>query len=120
MRADPRSEQDNAHGVQPVIQELRLFASWSEPTALPEDHFLISGGVHANMRDAGEHFYGEPSETLIRGIPIPRAAPPPDPPPIRPQLSAKDLIAELHSINTQIHRMMFQVERAVAKLATTG
>jgi hypothetical protein len=33
---------------------------------------------------------------------------------------AKDLIAELDIINGQIHRMMFQVERAVAHLATSG
>jgi hypothetical protein len=40
--------------------------------------------------------------------------------PTRPQTRAKDLIAELNAINTQIHQIMFQVEKAVARLATSG
>jgi len=36
------------------------------------------------------------------------------------KIRAKDLVAELDSINAQIHRIMFQVERAVARLATNG
>jgi hypothetical protein len=39
---------------------------------------------------------------------------------VQPRFRAKELAAELDSINAQIHRMMFQVERAVARLATSG
>ena len=42
------------------------------------------------------------------------------PPPMAPRLKAKDLIAELTLINSQIHRIMFQVDRAVTRLGTTG
>jgi hypothetical protein len=55
---------------------------------------------------------------LIRGIPV--AAKAPTVLTIPRQARAKDLIAELNAINTQIHQIMFQVERAVARLATSG
>lgn len=76
------------------------------------------GTVGATLDGADRHYFAGPSETLIRGIPVavklPVAAPVPR------QTLAKDLIAELSAINTQIHQIMFQVERAVARLAPSG
>jgi hypothetical protein len=39
-------------------------------------------------------------------------------PPARSDFRAKDLIEELQTINSQIHRIMFQVERAVSRLSS--
>ena len=39
---------------------------------------------------------------------------------VAPRLKAKDLIAELNLINSQIHRIMSQVDRAVTRLGTAG
>jgi hypothetical protein len=72
------------------------------------------GTVEATIAAADRHFYGHGSEALIRGTPIAIAPKP------RSRVSAKDLVDELQSINTQIHRIMFQVEKAVARLATSG
>jgi hypothetical protein len=57
------------------------------------------------------------SETLIRGVPV--KVPQASSDGATSQSRAKDLIAELNAINLQIHRMMIQVERAVARLATS-
>jgi hypothetical protein len=81
---------------------------------------LLIGAVHSTASRVDPGCYGERSEALIRGVPLLRTALPIVPKPKRTQLRAKDLIAELESINSQIHRMMFQVERAVANLATGG
>jgi hypothetical protein len=61
--------------------------------------------------------YASPSEAVIRGVPV-RTRPTEAGAPLK--LRAKDLIAELDAINAQIHKIMFQVERAVSRLATTG
>ena len=61
---------------------------------------------------------GDCSQSLIRGAPVRDRVPA-----VRPEsyrLRAKDLIAELDTINAQIHKIMFQVDRAVARLATSG
>jgi hypothetical protein len=60
--------------------------------------------------------YAPPSEAFIRGVPV-RARPMQHGAPLT--LRTKDLIAELDAINTQIHKIMFQVERAVSRLATS-
>ena len=61
--------------------------------------------------------YRPSSELVVRGGPV-------RPDPIKAdapsKLCAKDLIAELDAINTQIHQIMFQVERAVSRLASSG
>lgn len=78
----------------------------------------MEGTIGASVQAVGEpDFYAQGSETLIRGVPVSqqtesRAA--------ARQLRAKDLISELNAINTQIHQIMFQVERAVSRLATSG
>ena len=77
----------------------------------------LEGTVAASM-DNGYAACGDSSQSLIQSAPV-RARPPavrqkPD------RLRAKDLAAELDSINSQIHKIMFQVERAVARLATSG
>jgi hypothetical protein len=72
------------------------------------------GTVAARIASDDRHFYGRMSETLICGSPLGITRKP------RPRVSARDLVEELHSINTQIHRIMFQVEKAVSRLATSG
>lgn len=57
---------------------------------------------------------GDCSQSLIRGAPVRDRVPAVN------RLRAKDLIAELDTINAQIHKIMFQVDRAVARLATSG
>jgi hypothetical protein len=76
------------------------------------------GTVEATIASEDRHFYRQGSETLIRGAPL--ALAPRSRERDRGRVSAKDLVEELHSINSQIHRIMFQVEEAVARLATNG
>lgn len=79
---------------------------------------LQSGTVGANVEIADSNYFPRSSDVLIRGEPVMRAAVPAKP--ALPQPRAKDLIAEINSINSQIHRIMSQVEQAVARLATSG
>lgn len=80
----------------------------------------LKGTIGASVEaSAGQpDFYTQRSEALIRGAPVIQA-PAQSRPAVR-QLRAKDLIAELNTINAQIHQIMFQVERAVSRLATSG
>ena len=79
----------------------------------------VQGTVGTTVEASGDpHFYVRQSEALIRGAPVTQDAT--QPAPVSRQLRAKDLIAELHAINAQIHQIMFQVERAVSRLATSG
>ena len=75
------------------------------------------GTVDANVEFVERSFYGKRSDTLINGMPLNTEL---EPPMVAPRLKAKDLIAELNLINSQIHRIMFQVDRAVTRLGTTG
>lgn len=70
------------------------------------------------LQPIGDYYYHGASEAVTRGSPL--AVKPPAAETVRPKLTAKDLIAELKTINGDIHRMMAQVERAVAKLAMSG
>lgn len=79
---------------------------------------LVVGTVDTNVADGNPHYFGGSSEMLTRGIPV--AAKPSPAAPSRPQTRARDLIAELSEINTQIHHIMFQVEKAVSRLATSA
>ena len=75
------------------------------------------GTVDTNVEAVERSYYGDCSDTLINGAPVtvqPNQAPPPR------RLRAKDLIAELDLINGQIHRIMFQVDRAVERLGTNA
>ena len=78
----------------------------------------VEGTVGASVALDDRHFYVRASETLVRGTPLAIASKPPQRDPSR--VRAKDLVEELHSINAQIHRIMFQVEKAVARLASSG
>jgi hypothetical protein len=123
MRASLKSGAGSRPGhSRPVVLELQL--SSILPQAVPVLLLGVTdpliGAVHSRASRVDPGFYGERSEALIRGLPLIRAALPIAPKPKRTKLCAKDLIAELESINSQIHRMMFQVERAVANLATAG
>lgn len=75
------------------------------------------GTVDATVEAVERSFYGKRSDTLINGMPVSTEH---EEPAVAPRLRAKDLIAELNLINRQIHRIMFQVDRAVTRLGTTG
>ena len=77
----------------------------------------VVGTVDASIAQGDPHYFGGSSEMLTRGIPV---AAKPSPVAPKPQTRARDLIAELSEINTQIHHIMFQVEKAVSRLATSG
>ena len=80
---------------------------------------VARGTVDTSVEAVERSFYGKRSDTVINGAPV---VSPPDtaPGPVSPRLRAKDLIAELNMINRQIHRIMFQVDRAVTRLGTSG
>jgi hypothetical protein len=84
----------------------------------PDELLAARGTIDTSVELADPRSYAERSETLIRGAPIS----PPDGqrPDASRQGRAKDLIAELNTINAQIHQIMTQVERAVSRLATSG
>jgi len=75
------------------------------------------GTVDATVEAIERSFYGKRSDMLINGMPVSTEH---EEPALAPRLRAKDLIAELNLINRQIHRIMFQVDRAVTRLGTTG
>ena len=79
----------------------------------------VSGTIDASVVQGDPHYFAGASEMLIRGIPV-TATNASQHIPVRAQTRAKDLIAELNAINTQIHQIMFQVEKAVSRLATSG
>jgi len=78
----------------------------------------LGGTIDTSLDESDRHYFAVPSEMLTRGLPV--AAKAAAHVPARPQTRAKDLIAELNAINTQIHQIMFQVEKAVSRLATSG
>ena len=75
------------------------------------------GTIDATVEAVERSFYGKRSDMLINGMPVSTEH---EEPAVAPRLRAKDLIAELNLINRQIHRIMFQVDRAVTRLGTTG
>lgn len=77
----------------------------------------VDGTIGARIEAAERRFYPLKSDALICTGPV---RPAPAPPVQRRILRARDLIGELHSINAQIHKIMFQVDKAVARLATGG
>jgi len=75
------------------------------------------GTVDATVEAVERSFYGKRSDMLINGMPVSTEH---EEPAVAPRLRANDIIAELNLINRQIHRIMFQVDRAVTRLGTTG
>jgi hypothetical protein len=81
----------------------------------------VRGTIHAAVQAIEECSYDALSNEWVREEPLRLVAPCERFADARESgLRAKDLIAELNSINAQIHRMMFQVERAVSRLATSA
>ena len=78
----------------------------------------LDGTVPAALGEMDIGSYDYSSEALTRGWPV-HERPQPTGKSLQ-KVSAKDLVAELDTINSQIHRIMSQVERAVARLATSG
>ena len=76
------------------------------------------GTVDATVEFVERSFYGKRSDALINGMPLSTELL--EPPMAAPRLKAKDLVAELNLINSQIHRIMSQVDRAVTRLGTSG
>jgi len=91
----------------PVLAENRL------------DDAGLHGTVGATLDPIEKGYYRSPSEALTRGAPLSKSTHAHVDGGF-PKLHAKDLIAELDSINSTINRIMCQVERAVARLATSG
>ena len=85
--------------------------------ALISPEVAARGTIDANVEAVERSFYGNKSDTLINGMPVVGDQ---QLPIAEPRLRAKDLIAELNLINSQIHRIMFQVDRAVTRLGTSG
>lgn len=76
-----------------------------------------SGTVDATIETQDPHNYGVSSDLLCNGAPShPRRAHAAT----RADFRAKDLVDELKTINSQIHRIMFQVEKAVSRLSASG
>ena len=78
----------------------------------------LHGTVPATLGQLDIRSYAYSSEALTRGRPVQDRASLAVK--SSQKVSARDLVAELDTINSQIHRIMFQVERAVARLATSG
>jgi len=106
-----------------AVQSLRLPVQ--APSGATGAHPILAadvkGTIDAAVEAIDDYSYGTLSEDWVREDPLGLVAST-DPPAqsTQPRFRAKDLIAELDSINAQIHRMMFQVERAVSRLATSG
>jgi hypothetical protein len=113
MYANPNAD-DEAHQAGEFLQISALTGAGPLTLSAAEAGARPQGTVEATIAAADRHFYGQGSEALIRGTPLAIT------PKRRTRVSAKDLVDELQSINTQIHRIMFQVEKAVARLATSG
>ena len=76
-----------------------------------------SGTIDATIETQDPHDYGVSSHLLCNGAPShPRRAHAAT----RADFRAKDLVDELKTINSQIHRIMFQVEKAVSRLSASG
>jgi hypothetical protein len=121
MRKNPEAQERDLRAVQSVKLPREPggpSGKLSAMHALAEVGGELQGTIGATVQPIGDWSYGMLSDNWIRGTPlgpVPNAAVSESSP-----LRAKDLIAELDSINAQIHRMMFQVERAVSRLATSG
>jgi hypothetical protein len=85
--------------------------AWLPPAGEP-----LQGTVPAAMSDLDAYSYVPGSDAVIRGRPV-ESPPSSSAKAPRPQMRAKDLAAELDSINAQIHKIMARVEKAVARLA---
>ena len=84
-------------------------------TEHPLESAPVSGTIGTTVDSDDSGSYRTDSESLVRSTPV---QVPEDP--SRLKLHAKDLIEELDAINAQIQRIMFLVEKAVARLATSG
>lgn len=115
---DSIGQNDEVRSVGESLQITALlgFAALLSPDAA--DAGARRGTVDATVEAVERSFYGKRSDTLINGMPV--SLEPEVPTMAAPRLRAKDLIAELNLINRQIHRIMFQVDRAVTRLGTTG
>jgi hypothetical protein len=121
MRKQPHSQQDATAG--PSAQSVQLPAH-ADPAssglcaANPLPQTDVTGTVGATVESSDEGSYGILSDNWIREEPLCAAADASSS--SAPKPCAKDLIAELDSINAQIHRIMSQVEKAVSRLATSN
>lgn len=120
MRTQVGEQQPSAA---PQAQSLRLPAQ-ATPGSISARAIVadeVRGTIHAAVQAFEECSYDALSKEWVREEPLRLVAPcEPFPHAGESGLRAKDLIAELNSINAQIHRMMFQVERAVSRLATSA
>ncbi|HEU4695736.1 MAG TPA: hypothetical protein VFR92_02095 [Sphingomicrobium sp.] len=119
MRTQVEARLAGAHPAQSLHLPVQAApAATSTPPVLSSD---LQGTVDAVVQAVESCSYDMRSNDWVRGEPIePVGSLDQFSESFRARLRAKDLIAELDAINAQIHRMMFQVERAVSRLATSG
>lgn len=80
----------------------------------------VQGTVGATITTAELHDYSSTSEMLVRSEPLAALKHLVQSESSGPTVRAADLAAELNLINAEIHRIMAQVEKAVARLVTSG
>jgi hypothetical protein len=119
MRTQVEAREAGAHPAQSL--RLPVQAAPAATSAHPIVPAYLQGTVGAVVHAVENSSYDMRSNGWVRGEPMrPAASLEEFSESFRSRLRAKDLIAELDTINAQIHRMMFQVERAVSRLATSG
>lgn len=108
-------EQADAKGDS-VRQDYSMMGDPPTLSHADDDGPPLGGTIDATVAVQDPHFYGNRSQMLIASPSLSLA--PAQRPARKVSTRAKDLIDELQTINDQIHRIMFQVERAVSRLAT--
>jgi hypothetical protein len=78
------------------------------------------GLIHVTIKPVRHDFFGEQTDALIRAATLAGTRSRTASRPKWREFSAKQLIAELRSISSEVHRMTSQVERTIARLAKAG
>ncbi|GAA3893415.1 hypothetical protein GCM10022276_10780 [Sphingomonas limnosediminicola] len=79
----------------------------------------LAGTIGANVPFERSAPYDSNSESLTNSAPLEALRSLVRSESSGPRITAADLVAELSEINTEIHRIMSQVEKAVARLVTS-
>lgn len=102
-----------AAAAQPIVLQLQLSSLIAAPVLPIQKSQAITGVVRSSIKRAQDLHKRHPQATAHGGVGVETAR-------TSAQVRATDLIAELQAINSQVERMMAQVERAVASFALAG